>query len=140
MKKSLSLMVNGKPFEVVIDDQGGMETTVMVNGVAYAVRQGGQESPAVSVSRAPAAAPVLARRAVPAAAGAANVLTAPMPGVIQGIAVKAGDQVARGDLLCALEAMKMKNAIRAPRDAEIASVEVHEGQKVLHGDVLIRFV
>jgi biotin carboxyl carrier protein len=67
------------------------------------------------------------------------VLTAPMPGVILDIAVKPGDKVAYGGMLCALEAMKMKNAIRANHELVIASVEVQEGQKVAYGDVLFRF-
>ena len=66
-------------------------------------------------------------------------IKAPMPGTILDVAVKPGQSVKRGDRLCALEAMKMKNAIRSPRVGVIASVEVTEGRKVVFGDVLIRF-
>ena len=83
--------------------------------------------------------------AVPAAAASqtaaaptegAEAVTAPMPGTILDIAVKVGDQVAQGDTLCNLEAMKMKSPIRAPNQGTIAQVLISEGQNVGYGDVL----
>ena len=140
MKKNLKVIVNGKPYQVAIEDNGGAETAVTVNGVAYTVSMQASESAAVAASsEAPAPGMVAPRPVARAATTGAAVLSAPMPGVILDIAVKAGDTVKRGDLLCALEAMKMKNAIRAPREAVIASVEVQDGQKVAYGDVLIKF-
>jgi propionyl-CoA carboxylase alpha chain len=47
--------------------------------------------------------------------------------------------VAVGDVVCALEAMKMKNLIRSPREGTVASIEVSEGQRVPFGAVIIRF-
>lgn len=70
--------------------------------------------------------------------GGKNVL-APLPGVIDSIAVKPGAQVTRGQELCILEAMKMKNAIRANRDGVIASAEVNIGDQVSHGQTLFTF-
>ena len=142
MKKKLKVIVNGKPYLVEIEDNGGADTAVTVNGVAYSVNLEAADGPEVPAVPAATTPPALAEkthttaRSVTAGSG---VLAAPMPGVILDIAVKAGDAVKRGDLLCALEAMKMKNAIRAPREAVIASVEVQDGQKVAYGDVLIKF-
>ena len=62
-----------------------------------------------------------------------------MPGNILDIAVQAGDKVRFGQPLCALEAMKMKSAIRSPRDGVIAEVQVAEGQSVGYGDILFTF-
>ncbi len=59
-----------------------------------------------------------------------------MPGTILDIAVKVGETVKYGQQLCALEAMKMKNAIRTPKDGVIASVNVNEGQTVAYGTLL----
>jgi biotin carboxyl carrier protein len=39
---------------------------------------------------------------------------APLPGDIVQVAVKAGDPVAAGQLLCTIESMKMNNPIRSP--------------------------
>ncbi|NTU48447.1 MAG: acetyl-CoA carboxylase biotin carboxyl carrier protein subunit, partial [Syntrophobacteraceae bacterium] len=66
-------------------------------------------------------------------------LTAPMPGVIQSVEVKVGDQVKHGQTVVILEAMKMKNAIRSPRDGVVEEVCVQAGQSVGYGDVLVKF-
>ena len=60
-----------------------------------------------------------------------------MPGVILDIAVHVGDSVKKGDPLCALEAMKMKSAIRAPKDGTVSKVEVQNSAKVNHNDLLM---
>lgn len=138
--KRITITINGKPFEVEVNDIHSTPLQVRVNGREYEV--------AVSPTTAPSAttaAPV-APEQVPAAKPSpvssmlsGSVLSAPMPGVILNIAVKAGDKVVYGQQLCALEAMKMKNAIRSPREGTLASVEVQEGQRVNYGDVLFRF-
>jgi len=66
-------------------------------------------------------------------------ITAPMPGDILEVKVKPGDAVHPGDIICVLEAMKMRNMIRTPRDGLIASVEVVTGQAVEYGAVLVTF-
>ena len=142
MKKKLKVIVNGKPYLVEIEDNGSADTAVTVNGVAYSVNleaADGLEVPAVPAATTPPAPAEKTHTTARSANAGSGMLSAPMPGVILDIAVKAGDAVKRGDLLCALEAMKMKNAIRAPREAVIASVEVQDGQKVAYGDVLIKF-
>lgn len=70
---------------------------------------------------------------------AAPTIDAPMPGTIVDIAVKAGQHISRGDEVCLLEAMKMRNSIKSSRDGQIAEVVVSAGQKVAYGDVLVRF-
>ncbi|MBI4928278.1 MAG: acetyl-CoA carboxylase biotin carboxyl carrier protein subunit [Anaerolineae bacterium] len=147
MKKNIKVLVNGKPFEVEIDNlDGGPAMSVTVNGQAYEVSVEGETASAAPVVKAPAAvaAPAQPARAAaakpaPVAAASGDAMTAPMPGVILDIAVKPGDKVKYGQQLCALEAMKMKNAIRAPRETVIASVEVHEPQRVNYGEVLFKF-
>jgi len=66
-------------------------------------------------------------------------ITAPMPGDILEVKVKPGDGVEPGDLVCVLEAMKMKNMIRSNRTGVIASVDVSAGQSVDYGTVLVTF-
>ena len=62
-----------------------------------------------------------------------------MPGSIVAISVRPGDSIARGDEVCVLEAMKMRNSIRSPRDGEVEEVLVMIGAKVAYGNSLIRF-
>ncbi|WP_322509673.1 biotin/lipoyl-containing protein [Anaerolinea sp.] len=146
--KKIKVIVNEKPYEVEVGDMSISPFTVVVNGQSYQVTLEGEQvqevRPVASAPAAPAprpVAPVPAPAPKPAAAPAASgdVLTAPMPGVILDIAVKPGDKVTVGQQLCALEAMKMKNAIRSPREGTIASVEVQDGQRVNYGEVLFRF-
>ena len=68
-----------------------------------------------------------------------NCLKAPIPGVILSLSVHPGDAVVKGQELCVLEAMKMKNLIRSPRDAVIATIHVSPGQNVAHSELLIEF-
>ena len=110
---------------------------VTVNGVAYNVTvEEGTGAPAAAAApvAAPAAAPA---PAAPAGAAGAVSVTAPMPGNILDVKVKAGDSVKAGDTLLILEAMKMENEISAPQDGTIASVNVRKGDVVNSGDLLI---
>lgn len=66
-------------------------------------------------------------------------ILAPMPGTIVSVAVEPGSQVAYGQELCVLEAMKMKNVIRAPRAGTIGKVSVTQGQSVKHHDLLVEY-
>ena len=72
-------------------------------------------------------------------AGTSCDVTAPMPGDIAAIHVKAGQVVKPGDPLCVLDAMKMKNTIHAPQPGTIAEVCVVEGQSVEYGVILFKF-
>jgi glutaconyl-CoA/methylmalonyl-CoA decarboxylase subunit gamma len=147
--KKIKVLVNGKPYEVVLNDALGGEMEVTVNGQSYQVSvEDGQVAaatptastqPAAPVPAAPAAALRPAVKPVQTTASSGNAMTAPMPGVILDIAVKVGDKVTAGQQLCALEAMKMKNAIRSPREGVIASVAVADGQRVNYGDMLFQF-
>jgi len=64
---------------------------------------------------------------------------APMPGTIATVNVAAGQQVARGDVLVTIEAMKMETSVRAERDATIAEVVTRPGQQVDAKDLLVVF-
>ncbi len=68
-----------------------------------------------------------------------KAVTAPIPGVIIEITATIGQSVNRGDTLCVLEAMKMKNLIRAGRSGVIASINIHVGDQVRHGQTLMEF-
>ena len=60
-----------------------------------------------------------------------------IPGRVVSVAVSAGDEVAAGQRLLAVEAMKMENELRAPRDGTVERVAVAVGQTVELGDVLV---
>ena len=63
---------------------------------------------------------------------------ATLPGLVVVVAVAEGDEVAEGDQLLTLEAMKMQNEVRAPRAGTILEMAVTPGQVVATGALLMR--
>jgi biotin carboxyl carrier protein len=147
-QRRLKVIINGHAYLVEVDDLFTSPIKVTVNGQTYQVEIGRPEVEQVSADGPAAALEQVARQPLgPAEAfrpsGPVEItdreVKAPMPGQIVDIAVKSGDQISVGQILCSLEAMKMKNSIRSPREGVVASVEVTIGQPVGHGDVLITF-
>jgi pyruvate carboxylase len=64
---------------------------------------------------------------------------APMPGVVSGLSVAAGQAVKAGDVLLSIEAMKMETALHAERDGTVAEVLVKAGDQIDAKDLLIAF-
>lgn len=62
-----------------------------------------------------------------------------IPGTITEIAVKAGDEVKKGDKLLMFNAMKMANTLNAPFDGKIKAIDVEIGQVVANGALLLEF-
>jgi excisionase family DNA binding protein len=71
------------------------------------------------------------------AAGSAEAIVAPMPGVVLAVRVAAGEAVEAHQVLLVLEAMKMENAVTAPADGAVTRLLVRPGQAVQRGDVLV---
>src|SRR3546814_11468891 len=69
--------------------------------------------------------------------GHACGLTAPMPGKIISISVKAGDTVKGGDALLVMEAMKMEHTITAPADGTVQELFFQVGDQVKERPELI---
>ncbi|GAB0497259.1 hypothetical protein MMPV_008583 [Pyropia vietnamensis] len=68
-----------------------------------------------------------------------RVLPAPMPGVVLSVAVGVGDEVAEGDEVLVLEAMKMMNGLKAPFAGRIKALRCAAGDAVSFDDVLVEF-
>ena len=94
--KKYTITVNGTAYEVEVEEMGGVAAPK-----AAAPKAAPAAAPAAAPKAAPAAAPAPAAK--PVAAGAATI-SAPMPGKVLEVKVKAGD------VLMILEAMKMQNA------------------------------
>ena len=79
-----------------------------------------------------------ARKKAAAAGGAGgNSVTAPMQGTIVKIAVEEGQEVAEGELVLVLEAMKMEQPINAPKAGTVANIAAEVGATVSNGAVLM---
>jgi biotin carboxyl carrier protein len=68
--------------------------------------------------------------------GLAEIKSA-MPGKVVRILVEQGSEVAKGEGVVVVEAMKMQNELKAPKDGTVSAVKVEEGQTVNAGDVLV---
>ena len=117
------------------------DVDVEVNGKRFSVAMWVPES---AMAAAPAAgggatAKPRAKRAAAGGGGAAGTgsIVAPMQGTIVKVDVAVGDEVAAGQTVCVLEAMKMENNVATDVAGTVAEVKVEAGQAVGSGDVVI---
>lgn len=66
-----------------------------------------------------------------------NLLRAPMPAQVRAVQVQPGDEVAAGETLILLEAMKMEIKVQSPRAGRVLSVEVATGDNVHRDQILL---
>jgi pyruvate carboxylase len=71
--------------------------------------------------------------------GNALHVAAPMPGLVASVLVSAGKEVAPGEKLFTLEAMKMETTVYAERGGTVAEVTVGPATQVEAGDLLLRY-
>jgi acetyl-CoA/propionyl-CoA carboxylase biotin carboxyl carrier protein len=71
-----------------------------------------------------------------ASSGGAAALTAPMQGTIVKVAVKDGDEVAEGDVIVVVEAMKMEQPLLAHRAGTVAGLTIEVGAAVTAGTTI----
>ncbi|AQU83383.1 MULTISPECIES: sodium-extruding oxaloacetate decarboxylase subunit alpha [unclassified Halomonas] len=111
----------------------GPETyTVKLNGKAFVVEvsEGGEISGVQEQTTSQAQ-----QAAEPVSSG--ESIDAPLAGNIFKVNVRPGDQVAAGDVVIILEAMKMETEVRASSSGTVSKVNVSEGDSVAVGDALI---
>ncbi|NAZ96571.1 sodium-extruding oxaloacetate decarboxylase subunit alpha [Vibrio toranzoniae] len=115
-----------------VQASGGIGSySVKVDGQVYDVEVGPQGE---LTSVAPSTKPV---QAAPVAASDAEAVPAPLAGNIFKVIVQAGAEVAEGDVLLILEAMKMETEVRAARGGIVQELNVKEGDAVTVGAPLL---
>ncbi|WP_116115481.1 biotin/lipoyl-containing protein [Austwickia chelonae] len=142
------VQVEGRVIDVQVDDHQGYAKGSVTPSVQFRApkEETGPATPLASAAAAPVSAapvPPSSARSAPSAptarsGGGADLMTAPMPGVILTVEAPVGSTVSRGDTVLVLEAMKMKNALKAPRDGVVAEIMVTAGQQVKYGEALVR--
>ncbi|ENM5785815.1 sodium-extruding oxaloacetate decarboxylase subunit alpha [Vibrio metoecus] len=113
----------------------GIESySVKVDGVVYDVEVGpqGQLTSVVPAVQKAASQPV-----IPTSSQPTEAVAAPLAGTIFKIEVEQGTEVAEGDVLIVLEAMKMETEIRAARNGVVHELHVKEGDSVRVGASLL---
>ena len=69
-------------------------------------------------------------------AGATGEVHSPMQGTVLSVAVAVGQEVAAGDVICIVEAMKMENEVTAHTGGAITAVHVEAGQGVAADELI----
>jgi biotin carboxyl carrier protein len=143
-----TVSIGGRSYEIDVRETASDRFEVSVDGRTFeATLEGEREvSHEAGPTTAPYPAPALpgpmprtvAHPPTAPGTGPADVVAAPLPGVVLEVHVKPGAVLQRGDPLLVLEAMKMRNTIRSPRDAVVVDVAVSAGQPVAPNDVLVR--
>lgn len=112
--KNYTITVNGKAYDVTVEEKGGS-----------------------TASAAPVAAAAPAPAAPVASAGAGSVkIEAGAAGKVFKVVASAGQAVKRGETVVILEVMKMETPVVAPQDGTVASIDVSEGQQIEAGALL----
>jgi glutaconyl-CoA/methylmalonyl-CoA decarboxylase subunit gamma len=149
---TFDVSIQGKSYRVEIPDPGACPLRVIVDGEPFDVAIAGtgvQARPLAPEAPPPVSAPPRLAAVPPAGltprpgpaldvAGNGVEVRAPMPGTILTVHVTIGQQVAAEEVLCVLEAMKMKNPIRAMRSGMVTEVAVAAGQSVAHNALLLK--
>ncbi|MFC6976155.1 acetyl-CoA carboxylase biotin carboxylase subunit [Halomicroarcula sp. GCM10025709] len=125
VEREFTLEVNGKRFEVELEERGAQPIQVgdvdLEDGGNQPQRpqSGGDSDSGGGGSSAEG-----------------QEVTAEMQGTILSVEVDEGEEVESGDVLCVLEAMKMENDIVAERAGTVNEVAIGEGDSVDMGDLL----
>ena len=139
------LSLNGRPFEADVIEVAPNTFSILISGRSHEVRvfpspdgtlqlQNGTHHFTAEVIDPRA---WRGRRHGGVEAEGRQQITAPMPGKIVRLLVKAGDKVDSGQGLLVVEAMKMQNEIRSPKSGTVERVLAVEGQAVNAGETLI---
>jgi acetyl-CoA/propionyl-CoA carboxylase biotin carboxyl carrier protein len=118
-EREFTVEVNGKRFEVELEEHGA---PAIPTGDVEASRPepaGGDSGGEADVQ------------------GDGETVDAEMQGTILDVEVEEGDEVAAGDVLVVLEAMKMENDIVASQGGTVTQIAVEEGDSVDMGDTLV---
>ena len=109
-----TVTVNGKKYAVALE--GGKAT---VNGKLYDFNvKEGIEAKAIG-------------------SGEGTPVKAALPGNVLKVLVSEGDNIAEGDIIAVIEAMKMETEIKSPVSGVVKAVEIEVGDKVQTGQVLV---
>ena len=140
----IEVQIDNQHYTVEIENIHARPVIARVQGEAFEVWPEGSGDAQTSQTAAqlilvPDANPADSAMFAPTGGSGAREVVSPLPGVIVAILVKPGQTVKRGQELCTLEAMKMKNAIRSNREGMIELIEVNVGDQVNHGQVLITY-
>ncbi len=114
----MSLLIGGRQYRCILDGDG-----VVVEGRRFPFELADPRS-------------LQGRRGAGAGADGPRPVKAPMPGRVVRVLAAAGEEVAEGQGIVVIEAMKMQNELKSPMAGRVARVNVAVDDTVASGDVL----
>ncbi|WP_304205685.1 oxaloacetate decarboxylase subunit alpha [Fusobacterium perfoetens] len=131
MLRAYRVNVNGKSYEVEVEEIGAQATTAPVQPKAAPAPVAPAPTPKSEPTPTPAPAPTVS--------ASGEIVEAPMPGTIVDIKVKVGDSVKEGDLVAVIEAMKMETDLYSTKIGVVKAINAGKGAQVNTGDAIITF-
>ena len=123
-----AIIINGKPYRVLLESVDGANLTVTVNGVQHTMVVQDERAQLLELYGIADSNSAMEKE-----------VRAPMPGLVLELLVAEADAVEAGQGLLVLEAMKMENEIKAAADGKVARIHVKAGDPVAKGDLLLEF-
>ena len=130
MIKQYKITVNGKVYDVSVEEIKSEKSKPAVTVVNTATPAAAPKPAATAAAPAPKAALAIDENAIS--------VKATMPGTILSFNVAVGDKVEEGQVVAILEAMKMENEVTAPASGEVKSIHVEKGSSVVEGQVILQ--
>jgi propionyl-CoA carboxylase alpha chain len=119
--------INGAPHSVKVER----------DGIGYRLyHMGAQVNVMVYTRRVAELAKMMPERLPP---DMSKYLVSPMPGLLQSLAVAAGEKVDSGDELAIVQAMKMENILRALRPGRVVKLHAQPGDTLAVGQIILEF-
>jgi biotin carboxyl carrier protein len=129
MQKNFRITVDGRSYNVVVEDLDVGAAPIHTPVVAAA-------APVASAAPAPVAAPAPTAPPAPGPAMAGSII-APLGGVVFSIDVALGRDIAVGDQVATIEAMKMKTEVRSKLAGKVTNIAAKANESVETGQVLM---
>nr|VFJ43409.1 MAG: Biotin-requiring enzyme [Candidatus Kentron sp. DK] len=129
MEKKFKITVDGKPYNVTVEDLGS-------SGGMTIPSPGDMVVPGAPIT-APDAPPPPAPAPVSGGSDTGDGKASPLAGVVVSINVSVGQPVNAGDVVAVIEAMKMKTKVTAHKSGTVADVAVKPGDGVAAGQILL---
>ena len=141
MENAITAEADGTVVKVLVGvgasvNQGDALVTFQAEGAPAAPAQPAPAPKAEAPKATPAAAVPAASPAGKPAAGTKSV-EAPLPGTIKQVLVSVGQEIAAGDTVVIMEAMKMENNITAEFAGKVTAINVAVGDQVQSGQALV---
>ncbi|MBI4233424.1 MAG: hypothetical protein HY686_03190 [Chloroflexi bacterium] len=137
MVRRFRVRVGGRWFTVEVEGDARSPLKVLVDGQPVEVEEVQREGPAGAPRPVERVAP--RSRVAPhhPLGQAERRIVSPMPGRVVAVTVRPGQQVAAGQEVCVVEAMKMEQSIRTSVAGRVKALHVRPSQNIAGGDLLV---